>query len=91
MAQYRCGLMAEAVATLTRSNDLNTEQQPADLAFLALAQNRLGQSENARDTLARLRKMMRPPRGPGSGGAGLSREAETIELEELFSTVPFAP
>ena len=55
VAQYRCGLVAEAIATLTRSNVLNKGKDPADLAFLALAQSRLGQSEKARATLGRLR------------------------------------
>ena len=59
VAQYRCGLIAKALAILTRSNDLNKEKEPADLAFLALAQHRLGQSEKARDTLARLREVMK--------------------------------
>ena len=55
VAQYRCGLVAEALATLTRTNDLNKGKQPSDLAFLALAQHRLGQSDRARVSLARLR------------------------------------
>ena len=64
--------MAEALATLTRSNDLNKEREPADLAFLALAQHRLGQSEKARTTLGRLREVMKnPQRAEESGGAGL--------------------
>ena len=72
VAQYRCGLMAEALATLTRSNDLNKEKEPADLAFLALAQHRLGQSEKARDTLGRLREVMKDPqRAERSGVTGL--------------------
>ena len=62
VAQYRCGLMAEAIATLSRSVELNKEARPGDLAFLALAQHRLGQSEEARDTLGRLREVMKNPR-----------------------------
>ena len=54
VGQYRCGLIAEALATLTRSKALNHEKEPSDLAFLALAQHRLGQTEKARETLARL-------------------------------------
>ena len=64
VAQYRCGLMAEALATLTRSNDLNKQKEPSDLAFLALAQHRLGQSEQARATLGRLREVMKNPQRP---------------------------
>jgi hypothetical protein len=37
IAQYRCGLVAEAIGTLTRSNVLNEEINPTGLAFLALA------------------------------------------------------
>ncbi len=47
VAQYRCGLMAEALATLTRTNALNQEKDPANLAFLALAQHHLGLSDQA--------------------------------------------
>jgi tetratricopeptide (TPR) repeat protein len=61
VAQYRCGLTAEAVATLTRSNDLNKNKEPSDLAFLALAQHGLGQSDNAREALRRLRDLMKDP------------------------------
>ena len=45
VAQYRAGLYHEAVVTLTRSNDSNKGQQPSDLAFLAMSQQRLGQTE----------------------------------------------
>jgi hypothetical protein len=69
----------EALATLTRSNDLNKEKEPADLAFLALAQSRLGQSEKARSTLARLREVMKSPeRAEDQEGQAFLREAETI-------------
>ncbi len=92
VAQYRCGLIAEALATLTRSNDLNKQKEPADLAFLALAQHRLGQSEKARDTLGRLRALMKNPasaRDPES--QAFLREAEMIELDQVFPADPFAP
>ena len=91
MAQYRSGLVAEALATLTRSNALNKENEPADLAFLALAQHRLGQSEKARDTLARLREVMKDPQRAGNPEAqAFLREAETIELDRVFPADPFA-
>jgi WD40 repeat protein/serine/threonine protein kinase len=91
VSQYRSKLMAEARATLTQSNDLNKQQQPADLAFLALAQHRLGQSDKARDTLGRLCQVMKNPelaKDPES--QAFLREAETIELDRVFPTNPFA-
>ena len=92
VAQYRCGLAAEALATLTKSNDLNKEKDPADLAFLALAENRLGQSEKARSTLGRLRELMKDPaRAKDQEAQALLREAETIELDQAFPANPFAP
>jgi hypothetical protein len=92
VAQYRCGLLAEALATLTRSNGLNGEKAPADLAFLALAQHRLGQSEKARETLRGLREVMKdlPPEIDPESRSFL-REAETIELDQAFPGDPFAP
>jgi Flp pilus assembly protein TadD len=91
VAQYRTGLMAEALATLTRSNDWNAEQQPGDLAFLALAQQRLGRSEEARAALDRLREVMKKSDRVGDQEAqGFLREAETIELDKTFPADPFA-
>jgi hypothetical protein len=90
VAQYRCGLMAEALATLTRSNELN-HGMPEDLAFLALAQHRLGQSEKARATLRRVREVMKDPsRHPTAEARAFLREAETIELDHVFPADPFA-
>jgi hypothetical protein len=92
VAQYRCGLLAEALETLKRSNDLHKDRQPADLAFIALAQHRLGQAENARDTLRRLRGLMKDPRRSENPEAqAFLREAETIELDRVFPADPFAP
>jgi hypothetical protein len=94
VAQYRVGLYREALATLTRSNALNGGRVPGDLAFLALAQQRLGQPEAARRTLAQLRAAMKTP--PGRTGlseaAAFLGEAEAlIELDPAFPTDPFAP
>ena len=92
VAQYRAGLNAEALATLMRSNELNKEKDPVDLAFLALVQHRLGQSEKARTALGRLREVMKNPQLAGSPEArAFLREAATIELDQLFPTDPFAP
>ena len=91
VAQYRCGLIAEAIATLSRSDDLNKGNVPADLAFLALAQSRLGHSGMAHSTLARLRELMKDPERPEDQDAqAFLREAETIELDQAFPANPFA-
>jgi WD40 repeat protein len=62
MAQYRLGRWQEALATAARADRLNAEGQggsvPADLAVLALAHLRLGNEEQARAYLARLRQRL---------------------------------
>jgi WD40 repeat protein len=91
VAQYRCGLMAEALATLTRSNELNRQQEPSDLAFLALAQHRLGLSQPARETLGRLRALMKGSPSGDTESQAFLREADAIELDQVFPADPFAP
>jgi hypothetical protein len=74
-AQYRAGRFAEAVATLEQAERL-AELIPADLAFLALAQHRLGEPDQARASLARLRAIVEQPGGPKDPETlGLWREA----------------
>ena len=91
IGQYRTGRIAEALATLTRSNDLNKQEEPGDLAFLALAQHRLGQSEKARFTLGRLREVMKDSRWAENNEAqAFVREAELIDLDRVFPANPFA-
>jgi WD40 repeat protein len=91
VAQYRCGHMAEAEATLTRSSQLSGRQEPGDLAFLALARHRLGQFEKARDALARLREVMKDARLAADPECqAFLREAEAIELDRAFPADPFA-
>ena len=91
VAQYRSGLVAEALATLTRSNDLNKQSEPADLAILALAQHRLGQSDKARATLARLREVMKDPQRAGNPEAtGVSARGRDDRARRVFPTDPFA-
>jgi predicted NACHT family NTPase len=52
---------------------------PADLAFLAMAQHQLGHKEQARTTLARLRETMKQPRWAKYVEAqGFLREAEAL-------------
>jgi hypothetical protein len=52
------------LSTLTKSEKLNAAQaglQPADLAFLAMAQHQLVRKDEARATLGRLRGVMKKP------------------------------
>jgi Flp pilus assembly protein TadD len=91
VAQFRAGLEAEALATLTRSNTLNKENEPADLAFLAMAHQRLGQTSGARATLERLRALMRQPGSQTLEKRAFLAEAETVVLyDSIFPAHPFA-
>ena len=66
-------------------------KEPSDLAFLALAQTRLGQSDKAHSTLVRLRELIKnPERAKDQEAQAFLREAETIELDETFPADPFA-
>jgi WD40 repeat protein len=95
LAQYRAGLVAEALATLTRSNTLNKEKEPADLAFLAMAHQRLSQPAEARAMLERLRNVMRqaiPKISQSAENRGFLAEAEAVVLyDPIFPADPFAP
>jgi hypothetical protein len=85
-------LVAEALATLTRSSELNGGNERADLAFLTLAQQRLGQAEKARATLGRLRELIRHSVATGdSENQAFLREAQAIDLDAAFPADPFAP
>jgi WD domain, G-beta repeat len=90
-AQYRCGLVAEADEP-DAVKYLNKVEYPSYLAYLAMAQSRLGLSDQARTTLGRLREVMKNPQWSGNPEAqGFLREAETIELDRVFPADPFAP
>jgi WD40 repeat protein/serine/threonine protein kinase len=83
VAQYRTGQYREALATLTRSEQLNARANQGslseDLAFLAMTQYHLGQREQARMTLARLREAMALPKGATKEEAqDFLREAEAL-------------
>ena len=62
VARYRAGLYKEALADLNRSLVLNTPQyngpNPADMAFIAMAHQKLGETDDAKKTLERLRGVM---------------------------------
>jgi WD40 repeat protein/serine/threonine protein kinase len=82
-AQYRVGKYREALATLTRSEAINSKgplgPQPSDLAFLALARYRLGEKEQARKTLERLRETIKRPQWIHDAEArGFLEEAEAL-------------
>ena len=66
VAQYRLGMFEEAITALTRADQVNRASQsgsnPADLAFLSMAENRLGRRDRARDALTRLRDTMKEPK-----------------------------
>jgi hypothetical protein len=82
MAQYRVGQYPEALATLTKSEKLkatNGGSLPADLAFLAMTQHRLGKKDEAKTTLGRLRSVMKHPRlAEHEESLGFLREAEEL-------------
>lgn len=85
VAEYRAGKYAEAVATLTRSRQLNREStesdDPADVAFLAMAYYRLGQSDEGLKCLRDLRALMKQPRWSRNKDAvTYLREAEDERL-----------
>jgi tetratricopeptide (TPR) repeat protein len=81
VAQYRMGQYGSALATLERSNRLDGNREPADLAFLAMAQHHLNRVESARVTLDRLREVMRDPRIAGiEENQIFLRETESVIL-----------
>jgi tetratricopeptide (TPR) repeat protein len=58
VALYRTGDFAGALETLTRSNGLNEDDKPADVAFMAMTHFRLGHVQEANTELERLRGMV---------------------------------
>jgi WD40 repeat protein/serine/threonine protein kinase len=83
MAQYRVGEYKKALETLIRSDQLNAPRNlgssPADLAFLAMTQHQLGQTDQAQAFLARLREATRKPRWAlDLQSQGFVHEAETV-------------
>jgi WD40 repeat protein/serine/threonine protein kinase len=70
VAQYRVRKWAEAIVTLTHSENRNTASSfgsphPADLAFLALAHANLGHQKEAEAYRQRLQNMAKQPRWAG--------------------------
>ena len=92
VAQYRNGHFVEALASLSEANQINQQTEPGDLTFLTLAQQQLGQYDQARETLQRLRDLMQSSRRAYrvEESQAFLREAETIELDGVFPADPFA-
>src|SRR5262249_28227900 len=95
-AQYRAGNDPEAVAALTLADQITTRIDPSRsverLAFLALAQHRLGNPEQARTPLGRLRLIVNHPGWVRYATAlALFREIEALEQDLAFPADPFAP
>ena len=65
VAQYRLGMFEAAIRSLTQADQINRASQPgsnpADFAFLSMAENRLGRRDQARAALVRMRVTMSEP------------------------------
>jgi WD40 repeat protein len=83
VALYRVGKYQEALESLTRSDQLNSKGDnkslPADLAFLAMAHQKLGHHDEAKKFLSRLREALADPkRRADAESQAFLREAETL-------------
>jgi tetratricopeptide (TPR) repeat protein len=83
VAQYRAGLLPEALQTLTRSDKLHRDRQgdshPTDLAVVAMVHYRLGHKDQAGRYLDRLREAAgQPPWAKDDDSQALLREAEAL-------------
>jgi WD40 repeat protein len=83
VAQYRAGDFAVARDTLLRAEPLNARRYhkpiPHDLAFLAMARHRLGETDQARADLERLRQAVTQPPWTGNQEASaFLHEAEQL-------------
>jgi eukaryotic-like serine/threonine-protein kinase len=77
-ALYRADRFQETIETLGAA-DRKGKGSPAALAFLAMAHHRLGQHEQARAVLARLRALFdQPPRAKDAEALDLMHEAEAL-------------
>jgi tetratricopeptide (TPR) repeat protein len=92
MAQYRVGQYREALDTLTQAGQLLPDgPSPEVLAFLALSQYQLGQTDQARTTLDSLRvRLNKPDQAGNTQSRAFLREAEAIEQDLAFPADPFA-
>jgi tetratricopeptide (TPR) repeat protein len=94
IAEYRVGLLPEALATLQRSNEMQRGKEPEDLAFLAMTYQRLGHPAEAREILGRLRDVSRQTSFPHitvDNVHALLAEAEAMVLyDPIFPDDPFS-
>jgi hypothetical protein len=91
-ALYRAGRYREAIEILAQLY-VNGKSSPTALAFLAMTHQRLGQHEQARANLSRLRDFVDQPGGTKDAGEnlGLVHEAETlVHPDQMFPVDPFA-
>jgi predicted Zn-dependent protease len=90
MAHYRVGQYAEALDALERYTALGREN-PAFLAFYAMAKHGLGEEVQARAALGRLREQMNTYFSYNSEDVGFLHEAEAVILyDPIFPADPFA-
>ncbi len=85
IAQYRCGLYKEALETLTKSDQFNAKENgsiPADLAFLAMAHHHLGNKDEGKKLLERLREAMKKGEPSEDARAFLKEAEELIEGQQ---------
>jgi tetratricopeptide (TPR) repeat protein len=94
VAHYRVGNYQRAIDTLTRSEELNRlrfgNSQPADLAFLSMAQHRLGLKQQAVATFERLRQIMsdsEKAKGPSMGEDEATRNENQAFFKEAEKTI----
>jgi WD40 repeat protein/serine/threonine protein kinase len=83
MALYRMGKYHEALATLTRADELNQAADggpvPANLAFLAMSCYRMNDKDRAQTSLTQLRELLQKPNWAQSEEAQrLLKEAENV-------------
>jgi WD40 repeat protein/serine/threonine protein kinase len=79
VAQYRAGEWKAALATLERAAAMRERPSTADLTFLAMAHQRLGDVDAARIALGKLRaEMARPYNAKSAELQALQREAEAL-------------
>ena len=66
VALFRCGKFEESLKTLATSDKVNSlvlpGRLPEDVAFLAMAQFKVGEIDKARESLEALRRLMKQPR-----------------------------
>ncbi len=83
VAQYRVESYEDALATLTRAEEMNTAsgkgRHPADVAFLAMAHFQLGHIGESQVELASLRELIQDPlHAEDEEARGFLHEAETL-------------